>query len=61
MVEEGGAWVSGDDWILTVNLFLVHHTEAAGILNDDVNNDSDEDAAGVSKSSKNGVFYKAHI
>ena len=43
MVEEGGARVSGDDWILTVNLFLVYHTEAAWILNHDVNNDSDED------------------
>ena len=44
MAEEGGARVRGDDWILTVNLFLVYHTEAAGILNHDVNNDSDEDA-----------------
>ena len=44
MGKEGGARVSAEDWILTVNLFLVYHTEAAGILNHDVNNDSDEDA-----------------
>ena len=44
MVEEGGARVSGDDWMLTVNLFLVDHTEAAWGLNHYVDDDSDENA-----------------
>ena len=44
MVEEGGARMSGDDWMVTVNLFLVYHTEAALCLSHDVNDNSDEDA-----------------
>ena len=36
--------MSGDGWMLTVNLFLVYHTEAAWVLGHDVNDDPDEDA-----------------
>ena len=46
MTNGGGGRSSGewDDWMVTVNLFLVYHTEAAWVLNHDVNDNSDEDA-----------------
>ena len=47
MGPEGGARVSAEDQILTVNLFLVYHTEAAWGLNHDVNDDSESDENAV--------------